>query len=117
MSITLTKLKNLVKEAGTYKKSDDIVIQAFHDVIVEYEMTKNQLKRIQEQELKEGVEIETITLENLERLRKEILNFTDKLGLNPKSRKAITDISISTGPALETRVSVPNVPSFRVNDD
>ena len=112
--VTVTTVRNRVKDAGLYTKSDEYLIEIFTDLLNEYNSYKENLESIQKKELDEIGEIQTFQLDGMEKTRKEILQYSDRLGLSPKSRKSISDVPLqitAETPANMDRNGVPSVPS------
>lgn len=92
LSIKELVIRNM-KGLGTYKPEYDAVITIYSDLLAQYD-------RAQQEFIESGYQYETSTaaggtkksaiVATLENLRKDILQYSDRLSLNPKSLEGVT---------------------------
>ena len=104
----MTKVKRDMKSLGTYKKEFDRLIEIYVDLNVEYDQAMTQFQdagRLYETETAAGGLKKSAIVSTLESLRKDIITYSDRLCLNPKTIENIKT-SQSSGPSkLELALS------------
>ncbi|MDN4609132.1 P27 family phage terminase small subunit [Sporosarcina highlanderae] len=93
---TVDLRKNVVadmKKLGTYKKEYDIVISIYCDLLTQYHKATQEFVASNykyETETAAGGTKKSAIVATLENLRKDILAYSDRLCLNPKSLESVT---------------------------
>lgn len=91
-SIIKNRIVKSMKEMGTYSKHYDDIIEIYSGLIYDYrnareEFLSNGSQFTEEHETGRGtiVERKTPLVQSMENLRKDIVTYSDRLGLNPKA--------------------------------
>lgn len=82
-----------MKKLGTYKKEYDIVISIYCDLLTQYHKATQEFVASNyqyETETAAGGTKKSAIVATLENLRKDILAYSDRLCLNPKSLESVT---------------------------
>lgn len=81
-----------MKEMGTYTKHYDDIIEIYSGLLYDYKMARDEFieggsRVTEEHETGRGtiVERKTPLVQTMENLRKDIVTYSDRLGLNPKA--------------------------------
>lgn len=87
-----TRIVKSMKDMGTYSKNYDDIIEIYSGLLYDYknareEFLENGSQITEEHETGRGtvVERKTPLVQTMENLRKDIVTYSDRLGLNPKA--------------------------------
>ena len=105
---TMNKVRRDMKSLGTYKKGFDRLIEIYVDLNIQYDQAMEQFEasgRQYETETAAGGSKKSAIIATLENLRKDILAYSDRLCLNPKTIETVK-VTQETGPSkLEQALS------------
>ena len=104
----LNSVKRDMKSLGTYKKEFNRLIEIYVDLNIEYDQAMSQFEasgRQYESETAAGGTKKSAIVATMESLRKDILAYSDRLCLNPKTIETVK-VTQETGPSkLEQALS------------